>query len=256
MCFNKELSLFAFLAGVSSSVLLLIFGNKENKNENATIALFIIWVSLMQLVDYFIWLDIDCKKGYNEKVAYLGYIFNMTQPLMVFILLCIFINFRSNIMIIVSIIYFIVVAYNFILYIKNKPKCVKATCSSKDSKLSKKHLKWSWWVSNRTSGYDSFTNVFAYMTFFFMLSITYLYQYGFTTHKYLIISMLLGTLILFVFMGNVASKVGYDVKQTFNIYHIYNATTRILDKYHVAELWCYFSAFIVMFILMIQKIIK
>lgn len=69
MCFNKELSLKSFLVGFCSSILLIVFSSEKNKNINVAIAFFYIFVSLVQLSEFFIWSDIDCKNNLNYIVT-------------------------------------------------------------------------------------------------------------------------------------------------------------------------------------------
>ena len=63
MCFDARSSLSGFLIGGSASLYLLLF---SKNNTNRHIGLFFCSVVLMQLAEYFMWIDQDCKKNYNN----------------------------------------------------------------------------------------------------------------------------------------------------------------------------------------------
>jgi len=61
MCYSKQLSIKSFLFGIFCGLSLIIFGNKESSETNKVIGLFFIFTSFMQLIDYILWKDINCK---------------------------------------------------------------------------------------------------------------------------------------------------------------------------------------------------
>ena len=90
MCYSAESSINGFLIGGAASLYLLFFSNNQTFKH---IGLFFSSVVLMQLAEYFIWIDQDCNKNYNnlasksiipilalQVVAMLfgGYLFNTT----------------------------------------------------------------------------------------------------------------------------------------------------------------------------------
>ena len=86
MCFSKELSITSFLFGMIGSIILLLFGKNTYKSSNMVIGIMFIFVSFMQLIEYMIWSDMECKKGLNKFASYIGPLFNYLQPLLLFIL--------------------------------------------------------------------------------------------------------------------------------------------------------------------------
>lgn len=87
MCYSAKLSLLSFSVGFTASITLIIYGNKENSNINKVIGLYILYVSIMQLIEYMIWKDLDCNKGFNKIASLLGQLINHTQPIILIILL-------------------------------------------------------------------------------------------------------------------------------------------------------------------------
>lgn len=141
MCFTKELSIKTFIFGLISSFLLIIYGNKESKNTNIVIGIFIIFVSLMQLIEYFIWVDLDCNKGLNKISLLLGPILNHLQPIIIFILCNIYLKsnniIQPKLMYLLIIIYLIYIIERYYNYVKeNKNKCIGTNSSG--------HLDWPW----------------------------------------------------------------------------------------------------------------
>lgn len=140
MCYNKELSLTSFGIGLISSLVLIKLGNKESINTNKAIGIFIIFVSLMQLIDYFIWSDLDCKKGTNKIATFLGPIFNYLQPVIFAILTNYYLKSNNiipmNYIILFNTVYVLYLLY--ILYIIHKKSnyCTKQGNSG--------HLNWPW----------------------------------------------------------------------------------------------------------------
>ena len=72
MCYSRDLSLSSLLFGIFSSFTLIYLGNKESSSTNKAIGYYFLFVSFMQLVEYFIWIDIDCDNGFNKAGALLG----------------------------------------------------------------------------------------------------------------------------------------------------------------------------------------
>jgi hypothetical protein len=141
MCFSKSLSLKSFLFGIISASLLIYFGNTKSNNENLAIGIFFIFVSIMQLIEYFIWSDMKCKNGLNKLGSLLGPLFNHFQPV-ILLLLCnkyIISNglIPNKFLVFINIIYIVYVLYKYLLYIKdNKNLCIGL---NKDN-----HLDWTW----------------------------------------------------------------------------------------------------------------
>ncbi len=142
MCFSKDLSLKSFLFGIISSLALLFFGNKSSYNTNIVIASSFIFISFMQLIEYFIWSDIKCLSGLNFIGSLLGPLFNHLQPVFIFLFMYYFLNsnniINNNIILSINLLYIFYVIYKYIEYIKiNKNKI----CTDKNKEG---HLDWLW----------------------------------------------------------------------------------------------------------------
>ena len=137
MCYSKELSMNSFLFGMTTSLLLIIFGKKENLHTNLAIGLFFMFVSLMQLVEYLIWSDINCVNGMNKVGTKLGPILNHLQPIVFLILLNLFV--KSKNIIPTSIIVVLNVVY--CVYVFHKYSDFKKECTSVNTLG---HLYWDW----------------------------------------------------------------------------------------------------------------
>ena len=66
MCYSKDLSLASLSFGIIASLSLIYFGNNQSSSTNKSIGYFFLFVTLMQLVEYFLWIDIDCSNGFNK----------------------------------------------------------------------------------------------------------------------------------------------------------------------------------------------
>lgn len=86
MCVSASASLKSFFSTLIFIGLLLKFGLKKFQKFNLFFSLTILYVILMQLIDYFIWIDIDCKKGFNNVATKLGPIIMFSQPLIIYLL--------------------------------------------------------------------------------------------------------------------------------------------------------------------------
>ena len=66
MCFNYETSLFTFLVGTIFSIILMEYGNTEFMSENEVSGIFLVFISLIQLMDFLFWIDINNDYGINK----------------------------------------------------------------------------------------------------------------------------------------------------------------------------------------------
>jgi hypothetical protein len=85
MCISARASVFSFLTNLFSCGALLKFGRKELYFYNLLFVIVLLFVSLMQIVDLGMWIDLDCKIGTNKIASFLGPILNHLQPLAMFI---------------------------------------------------------------------------------------------------------------------------------------------------------------------------
>ena len=87
MCISLKASVNTFLLGVISSLALVFFGNQNMLAYNIIVAGIFIFVSLMQLVDLGMWIDLDCSLGTNKLASILGPALNWFQPTAVFLII-------------------------------------------------------------------------------------------------------------------------------------------------------------------------
>ncbi len=183
MCFNYQVSLLTFGIGTLYSILLIKLNTKKFKLENKTTGIFLIFISLIQLMDFFFWIDIKNKLGINKLVTILGPIINICQPLILYIIKYIYYkpniltlnNFNLPIAILngLYLIYFIKIYIQFLLN------------DTLTTGVSNNHLKWPW---------IKYVNPYFYLILF-AINILYLFNvsYGlllfFVTYLFLYLSM-------------------------------------------------------------------
>ena len=142
MCFNYKISLFTFILGVCSSLILIKYGNSKYKIENTVFGIFLIFIASIQFMDFLFWIDLDNKLGINKITTILGPLLNAGQPIILYIIKLLY--FRPNISIFLPthlfilvinmfyFIYLITVYYNFL----STDKLITS--------ISHGHLKWPW----------------------------------------------------------------------------------------------------------------
>lgn len=141
MCFNYKVSIFTFLLGVVTSILLIFFGNKKYKTENIVFGISFIYISLMQLIDFLFWIDLDNKKGINKITTIIAPLINIGQPTFVYLLKIFFYKTtKINIIesfgfLLLNFIYFIYLLKNYFKFLNNNVLITS---------VEKKHLKWQW----------------------------------------------------------------------------------------------------------------
>lgn len=141
MCYSKDLSLASLSFGIFASLTLIFFGNKQSLSTNKAIGYFFLFVTLMQLVEYFLWIDVDCVNGYNKIGALVGPILNHIQPIVMLVFATIFLEpanlISQSIVIPANILYMFYIGYQYTKYISNPTNlCVR---TNKDN-----HLDWTW----------------------------------------------------------------------------------------------------------------
>lgn len=95
MCISAKASINSFLLNLIGCIALIKFGNKNLQVYNVIIAGFFIFISLMQLVDLGMWVDLKCKLGTNKIASALGPILNFTQPIALFIIVYVVLNYTQ-----------------------------------------------------------------------------------------------------------------------------------------------------------------
>jgi hypothetical protein len=141
MCYSADLSLTSLSFGIFSSLMLINFGSSQSTNTNKAIGYFFLFVTLMQLVEYFLWIDIDCVNSFNKLGSLLGPILNHLQPVVLLIIATTFLNptnlISQSVIIPSNILYLIYCVYQYIKYVSNESNlCVKTNDCE--------HLNWTW----------------------------------------------------------------------------------------------------------------
>lgn len=141
MCFSEELSLTSLSFGIIASLALINFGNKESTNTNKAIGYFFIFVTLMQLVEYFLWIDKDCVIGYNYVGSVVGPVLNNLQPVIMLLFARIYMEsahiISDETLMLANGLYLIYMIYKYIEYATNESNlCVETNEYG--------HLNWTW----------------------------------------------------------------------------------------------------------------
>lgn len=142
MCFNAKTSLITFLIGTIGSLLLIYYGNPGFKKENIVFGIFLIFISAIQLMDFFFWIDITNKIGFNRFFTLLGPFLNVGQPIILWIIKLLY--FRPNIwsvqnflVTMLNLVYISNLLYNYVKYVREKP-------DSLITGTKQGHLSWPW----------------------------------------------------------------------------------------------------------------
>lgn len=170
MCFNWKISLLTFVFGTVFSIL-LIFGKNTNaiiKKQNVILGIFLIFIALIQLMDFLFWIDLKNKLGINRITTIIGPILNVCQPVILYVIKVVFYkpniltlsNFNLPIALlnIAYLLYFIVGVYTKFL---SKNNLITGVANG--------HLKWEW---------ISYTNPLYYLILF-AINIFYLFTFNY-----------------------------------------------------------------------------
>ena len=154
MCFSKNSSIISFLFGFIGGSLCILLDKPIDK----IVGYFFIFISLMQLVEYFLW-DHQICNNYNQKLSILGMILNHFQPIVLAILIYIFnkdLSHKNRLIIaILTIIYIILIIPYSMQFLYNKNKNLSCTMKNK------RHLYWKW----NTLNYYRFIYIYFLFTF-------------------------------------------------------------------------------------------
>jgi len=134
MCFSENISLFAFIVGMGGSTLVYSLGEIYDK----IYGLFHIFISIMQLVDFFLWRNQTCDE-YNYIISMTGIILNHLQPIVLGLLILYYntqLSYQDKLMIlcILCIYLCVIIPYSWQYVIKTQ-----CTLKNKDN-----HLDWKW----------------------------------------------------------------------------------------------------------------
>jgi len=149
MCFSKEISLFSFLYGTITSLLVYRLGSDNDK----LVGLFIMYVSLMQLIEYLLWINQHCNKR-NKIISIVGLFLNHTQPIILGLLI-LNKNVNKKLILLVMFIY-LLCAIKYSLQFNKYDMC---TIKNKYN-----HLEWKWnQLENGIIFYWIFTIILLYL---------------------------------------------------------------------------------------------
>jgi hypothetical protein len=174
MCYNYKVSLLTFMIGIITSKNLIENGNPKYINENIVSGTFLYFIAGIQLMDFLFWIDLENKLGINHIITLLGPIFNVGQPLILFIIKLIYFK-PEKINKFVGGINFIYLIYLIKMYIN--------FISSNELVTSVKynHLKWPWL---------KYSNPYFYLILF-TINIFYLTNFKYSLILFLVILFLL-----------------------------------------------------------------
>jgi hypothetical protein len=182
MCFNYKVSLFTFIVGVAFSLLLINLKVQKYSLENKITGIFLIFISLMQFIEFLFWIDIKNTYGINKITTILAPLINATQPIILYIIK--FIYYKPNIftienlpVAILNLLYSIYFIFNYFRFLINKNERLITNTSDANS-----HLKWSWIKYFNSSFYMILLliNIFYLFSFNYAVvtsAITYLFLY-------------------------------------------------------------------------------
>ena len=141
MCYSKNLTLASLSFGIFASFTLIYFGNKQSSSTNKAIGYFFLFVTLMQLVEYFLWIDIDCVSGFNKVGSLAGPILNHLQPIVLLVLATWILQpanlISQSIVIPANMIYLFYVCWQYYKFVSNPSNLCTQTNKCD-------HLDWTW----------------------------------------------------------------------------------------------------------------
>ncbi len=204
MCFSPEVSVVTFMLSVA--VCYAIYSHTDNP-EKKTIALFFIFVSLMQVVEALLWISIDHDlPTLNKTASVAGFWLNLLQPVMLLIL-CEYFQLQSIVN--KNVLYICLAMYIVFCVFKFGQMLQRTNLYSGTNELG--HLKWSW--SHTSTDTVPFRANYEYYIMFQILVILAFFQSG---------------------MGITIFVISYIF--LFLSYAFFNQ--------NVSELWCFFANFV------------
>lgn len=233
MCWNAETSLLTFTIGIITSLLIIYKGNPKYEKENIIFGIFFIFISLIQFFDFLFWIDIHNKYNINYYTTLIAPLINAGQPTILYIIKIIFLNNYNDIIgtpynlffLITNILYAIFLITNYVRFLNNGelktsistgPRRAFSDADLLESGTTKeimipnktKHLHWPWL---------KYFNNKPYYSIMFALNIFYLTNFNYS---------------LFLFI--------------ITYFFLYLSVKYF--KYNAGELWCFFGAFIPLFL--------
>jgi len=155
MCYNANVSLGTYIIGMIGSIYLYTL----NYIPESILYTFVIQ---MQLIEYFLWKNQECKKT-NEITTKLGIIINHLEPIAFYIGILLFSMKTLPLFVHVMVLIYMIIIYNYINL--NKINTIK--CTTVNDK-SKPHLYWEW----------NYKNMYEYVYLYFLIILVTLSIYG------------------------------------------------------------------------------
>ena len=143
MCYNKEVSLLSFILGTIINLSVFIY--YKNNIKLRSICIVWQWVLMMQLSEYLIWKDQNCGKIHKIGTK-LAMFFNLTQPIIVYIVLMMITKKSYNMKYIATFLIILYIVY-MIINIKNNKEY---TCIKPSEQCT--HLNLKWWKDFKNGG--------------------------------------------------------------------------------------------------------
>jgi hypothetical protein len=134
MCFTPEISLVTLFTGLTGSYLLYNINNIRYKILGG----FLGYVSLMQLIEFLLWSHQTCD-DYHKKVSFTGMLLNVSQPVVLALLILYFNPVRSPVIIATLVTYFAFVVGLYIPQYTSDLHCTKP-------RQGDPHLVWNWLI--------------------------------------------------------------------------------------------------------------
>lgn len=143
MCFNAKSSIITFGIGVIGSLILMKYGNPKYSKDNFISGIFFLFIAGIQLMDFLFWIDLNNSKGINKIVTLFGPLFNIGQPIILYIVKLIYFkpknifsltNYNLPVFIL-NFLYLLNLMYSYLSFLKTG----KLTTGTSNG-----HLSWPW----------------------------------------------------------------------------------------------------------------
>jgi len=209
MCWTAETSLLTFTIGLITSLLLIYKGNPKYKKENIVFGIFLIFISFIQFFDFLFWIDIDNKYNINHYVTLIASLINVGQPTILYIIKILFLNNYNDLIANPYNLFFLITNILYAIFLITNYVRFLNNGDLKTSISNKtKHLHWPW---------IEYFNKKPYYLIIFAINIFYLTNCNYS---------------LFLFI----------------ITYFFLYLSLKYFKYNAGELWCFFGAFIPIFL--------
>jgi hypothetical protein len=109
MCYNANVSLISYIIGMIGNVYLYRLNYIPE-------SIFYTFVIQMQLIEYFLWKNQECKKT-NEIVTKLGILINHLEPIALYIGILLFSINTLPLFVHVMVLIYLVIIYNYIIHL-------------------------------------------------------------------------------------------------------------------------------------------